>query len=108
MSPRSSAAVTSTSTGSRGVASKATTSGHLKATGAGAVVSGVAGSRWAMARLTSSSRVAAGTCSRPNPNVTVSAVESAMPPVWVVDAPARSSSTFSWRSGSLGVIPDQL
>ena len=107
MSPRSSAAVTSTSTGSRGVAANASAAGHLNATGDGAVVSAVVGSRCDSERATSSLRVAAGTCSRPNPNTTVSAVERAKPPACVCVV-LTSSSIFSWRSGSLGEMPVQL
>ena len=82
MSPRSSNAVSSRSTGSAGVPCQFCV-GYFQPTTVGAVVSAVVGSRCVMARLTSSLRVVSVTCSRPKPNVTVSRVERIAPPLAV-------------------------
>ena len=81
--------------------------GHLNATGVGAVVSAEVGSRCCIARATSALRVSVPTCSSPNPNVTVSAVERANPPACVCGV-VTSSSIFSCRNGSWTEMPDQL
>ena len=82
MSPRSSYAVSSSSTGSRGVAVDRL-AGYLKPTIVGAVVSLPVGSRCAIERRTSSLRVASSTCSSPKPKVTASRVEMIAPPLAV-------------------------
>ena len=81
MSPRSSNVVSSISTGSRGVASDRF-AGYLNPTTVGGVVSAPVGSRCAIARRTSSLRVAWLTCSRPKPSVTVSRVDMIAPPLF--------------------------
>ena len=83
MSPRSSNAVSSSSTGSRGVAVERL-AGYLKPTIVGGVVSApVRQQVLHRARATSSLRVAWSTCSRPKPNVTASRVVMIAPPLAV-------------------------
>ena len=83
MSPRSSAASISISTGSA-TPTSAFSAGRSHET-VGAAVSALVGSRWPIMRRTSSVRAAVSvTCSRPKPTDTESRVEMIAPPFAVV------------------------
>ena len=83
MSPRSSNAVSSSSTGSRGVAVERLV-GYLKPATVGGVVSApVRQQMLHRTALTSSLRAASVTCSMPKPNVTASRVVMIAPPLAV-------------------------